>query len=65
MKEQEIEIVPLTKEVREKLKLEGPMKGVTILMVVSVEYADGTSYNDEITSKALENYFELVGGKVH
>lgn len=64
VKEQEVEIVPLTKELRKKIKLDGAMKAVLILMVVNVEYADGTSYSDAATSKSLEEYFELVGGSV-
>jgi hypothetical protein len=33
-------------------------------MVVKVEFADGTKFNDEAAFKALENYFEEVGSKV-
>ena len=64
-KEQEVEVVPLTKDVRDKLQLNGPLKGVLVWMVLSVEYADGTTYSDETTSKALEAYFEKVGAKIH
>lgn len=64
-KAQEAEILPLTKDLREKLKLSGPLQGVMILIVVSVEYADGTRYRDESASKALEDYFEKVGAKIH
>lgn len=60
MNENEIEIIPLTNELREKLKLSGSMQGVVILMVVEVEYADGTKFSDKATSKALEDYFENI-----
>jgi hypothetical protein len=52
------EIVPLTDELREKLKLKGEMKGIVVLLVVSVEFSDGTKYSDEKTFKAMEKFFE-------
>lgn len=58
IKEKPIDIVPLTDETRRELKLNGPLEGVMILMVVNVEFADGTSYSAESASKALETYFE-------
>jgi len=61
MKEEEIKVVPLTTEIRHELKLEGPMQGLIVLMVVNVEYADGTSYNAAEASEALERYFEKMG----
>lgn len=60
----ECEIVPLTDDLRDKLKLRGPMKWVLVLMVVRVEFADGTIYDDEPTFKALEAYTEDLYGKV-
>lgn len=59
----ESRVVPLTAELREKLKLNGPMKVVVVFMVVSVEYSDGTKYNDETAFKALEAYFEDLGSR--
>jgi hypothetical protein len=61
---QEVEILPLTKEMRKMQKLEGPFEGVSILLVVSVEYADGSRFNDEAASNALEHYFDKVAGKM-
>jgi hypothetical protein len=58
IKEKPIEIVPLTVETRRELNLNGSLEGVMILMVVKVEFTDGTSYTAESASKALENYFE-------
>lgn len=60
----EIKIVRLTDELRDKLKLRGSMQGIIVFMVVSVEFADGTTYNDEITSKALEAYTERIGASL-
>jgi hypothetical protein len=52
------EIIPLTEQLRDKLKLRGPMKTVEVLMVESVRFADGTTYSDEATSEALVTFFE-------
>jgi len=57
-KDDRFEIVPLSKELAEKLKLNGEMKGVVILMVISVKFSDGTKYDYEKTYKAMRNYFE-------
>jgi len=62
--DREIEIVPLSEELRTKLSLNEPMKAVEVFMIVEVEFADGTKYSDETTFKALQEYFENVGSKV-
>lgn len=54
----DVEIVPLTGELRDKLKLNGPMRAVIVLMVIRVEYADGSVYSAESTYKALRAYSE-------
>lgn len=54
--DQNIEIVPLSDELRDKLKLNGPMKTFVIFMVIRVEYADGTVYSAESTYQALQKY---------
>jgi hypothetical protein len=56
----EDEIVPLTDELRDRLKLRGPMKAIIVLMVEKVEFSDGSVYNDEGTSKSLLHYFESL-----
>ena len=60
----EIEIVPLTEELRTKLNLHRPMKAVTVFMVVRVDFSDGTTYSDETVFKALQEYFGYVGARV-
>ncbi|HEX8565742.1 MAG TPA: hypothetical protein VF648_08725 [Pyrinomonadaceae bacterium] len=52
------EVVHLTDKLREKLGLKGEMKSVVVLMIVSVEFTDGTKYDDEKTFKAIEKLFE-------
>lgn len=56
--ERQNKIVPLTAELREKLKLRGPMKAMVVLMVKSITFADGTTYSDDATIKATQSYFE-------
>jgi hypothetical protein len=53
------EIVPLTDQLRESLKLHGPMKGIVALIVVQVEYADGSAFQERAYG-ALNEYFERV-----
>lgn len=60
-----VEIVPLTEELRDKLKLRGPTEGAFFFMVVRVEFSDGTVYSAEREYKALETYFERVSDKLH
>lgn len=55
------EIIPLTNELREKLKLKGPMRSFVILMIANVEFADGTKFDDEKTFNALETYIQELG----
>ena|SRR5437588_2033415 len=54
--DEDIEIVPLTDELRNKLKLNGPMRTLVLFMVIRVEYADGTVYSAESTYKAFKKY---------
>ena len=52
------DVVPLTDELRDRLRLRGAMKAVAVLMVEKVVFADGTTYSDEATSRSLQAYFE-------
>lgn len=56
---------PLNDALKDKLDLRGPMKGFVIYFVESVEFADGSSYKDETTDKALRLYLEDLGEKVY
>lgn len=58
------EIVPLTDELRDKLKLRGPMQAVAVLMVERVVFDDGSIYSDEQTSTSLRKYFEKVAERL-
>ncbi len=56
----QVEIVPLTEALRKEKKLKG-MKAVLIFLVVKVEFADGTVFDDEKTYQALAKFFEDYG----
>ncbi len=58
--EDDVEIVPLSDELRNKLQLKGSMRSVLVLMVIRVEYADGSVYDAEPTYKALQKYTEML-----
>jgi hypothetical protein len=58
------EIVPLTDDLRDKLKLRGSMQAVVVLMVVRIEFADGSVYSDEPAYKGLQDYFAEIASKV-
>jgi hypothetical protein len=53
-----IEIVPLTDELRKQRKVDGKMRAINIFLVVRAEFADGTAYEDEQTYKSLKTLFE-------
>jgi len=53
-----VEVVPLTKELRQKLELQGPMRATVVLMVIRVEFTDGTVFDDEAVYNALCAFLE-------
>lgn len=55
--EKSLEIVELTPELKEHLKLSGPLRVMLILLVESVEFTDGSVFSDRKTVKALGDYF--------
>ena len=57
-------IVPLTTELREKLKLRDTVNAMVVLMIKSITFADGTVYSDESTVKATQSYFEGLSDKM-
>jgi hypothetical protein len=50
-------IVGLSPDLKERLKLAGPMRVIVVLVVAKVEYADGSAFSDMKTVKALTDYF--------
>jgi hypothetical protein len=61
----ESKIVPLTTDLREKLKLRvGGEKLMVVLMVQNITFVDGTTYSDDSTLKAMQSYFEDLSNKM-
>jgi hypothetical protein len=60
-----VQILPLTKELRNRLKLNGPMQGLIVLMVIRVEFTDGTVYDDEPVYKAARAYMDTLQNKLN
>jgi hypothetical protein len=56
----DVEIVSLSNELRDKLNLKGPMRSILVIMVVRVEFADGSTYSAESTYEALKKYTEKL-----
>jgi hypothetical protein len=54
-------VVPLTGELRDRLSITGPMKGIVVFMVVNVEFTDGTSFRDETTYRAMTVFMDTIG----
>jgi hypothetical protein len=50
------EVVPITDEIRRKMKLSGELKAVVVLMIEQIRFSDGTMYQDLATSKALQTF---------
>jgi len=58
------EVVPLTDALRDRLKLSGSMKGFMVLLVVSVEYADGSVFH-ETGYEALNDYIPIISAALN
>jgi hypothetical protein len=56
--DQNLDIVPLTDQLREKFKVKGEMSVVKIFMIVRVEFADGSVYSAEPAYKSLKKFFD-------
>jgi len=54
-------IVPLTPDLRRKLDLSGPMQMIRFVMVIKLEFADGTHYDATSTFTALRKHLDAFG----
>ncbi len=57
MGEPSLKIVQLTPELREQLKLAGPLRAIVVLVVEKVKYTDGSAFSDMKGVQALADYF--------
>jgi len=53
-----LDIVPLTDQIREKLRVDGHLKGLTLFMIVSVEFADGSTYDARSEYESLKTFLK-------
>ena len=60
---QQLEFVNLTDGLRDRLRLRDSMRGIKVFMILRVEFADGTTYNDEQTYRALQNQFRSLNSR--
>lgn len=56
--------IQLTETIKEKLRLNDPLKAIIILMVQQVTFTDDTVYDDKATSSAVLRYFETVSDAI-
>jgi hypothetical protein len=58
------QIVPLTDQIRANLELTGKMRMVIVLFVPSVNFSDGSEFDDSKTGLFLLDYFKRCGNCV-
>ena len=58
--DRDVELVPLTAELRAKLNFDGALKNVTVLLVDHITFADGSTYDNRKASEALVSFFEKL-----
>lgn len=63
-KDSQVEIISLTNELWDKLKLRGPMKTIIVLMIEHIKFADDSTYSGQKISQALQEYFEGTNSEV-
>jgi hypothetical protein len=56
----DVQVVPLTSEVRTKLSINGSLKAITVLLVDHITFADGSTYDNRKASEALVSFFEKL-----
>ena len=57
----EKQLVPLTMELRDQLKLNGKLRMMTVLVVRYVDFLDGSKFTDLKIDRALTDYLEKYG----
>jgi len=60
----DLELVPLSKELRQRLGLDKVQPLLAVLMVEHIYFADGSSYHSEKLSSTVQQYFLKVNGFV-
>lgn len=55
-----IEVVGLSKELKQQLNLDGDMQAVVVFVVLRVEFADGSTYDGEPLYRALKAHLNKI-----
>ena len=63
LKEDSVEFVPLTEDLKQKLRLTGKMRVIALFMVLKVEFQDGTTYDATPLLDSLEEHLRLFESK--
>jgi hypothetical protein len=58
----EVHIIPLTVDLRAKFDLQPPMRGIVFLLVVKVEFSDGSKYDASSLLSSLQHHLENFEG---
>ncbi len=59
LKEDWVEFVPLTEDLKQKLRLTGKMRVIAFFMVLKVEFKDGTTYDATPLLDSLEEHLRM------
>ena len=59
LKENSVEFLPLTKELRQQLGLTGKMRVIAFFMILKVEFEDGSSYDATKLRDSLEEHLSM------
>jgi hypothetical protein len=63
LKEDSVEFVPLTEDLKQKLRLTGKMRVIALFMVLKVEFQDGTTYDAMPLLNSLEEHLRMFEDK--
>ena len=63
LNEDSIEFVPLTDDLKQKLRLTGKMRVIAFFMVLKIEFQDGTTYDATPLLDSLEGHLRMFEDK--
>jgi len=59
-RDETVNVVPINEELRRRLGFDDKLRGLIIVFVREVAFADGTYYRDDKSSKALRDFFDAT-----
>jgi hypothetical protein len=63
LKEDSVEFVPLTEDLKQKLRLTGKMRVIAFFMVLKVQFQDGSTYDATPLLDSLEQHLKMFEDK--